>query len=77
MVLEGTNVNAGECNPVSTINTMQGCNRDGFQNEIADRQGPDPITPTTPSDQQTEAPTNKGTLSSHYIMFMLGATTWF
>ena len=27
--------------------------------------------------QQTESPVNLGEFKSHYVMFMLGASTWF
>ena len=41
------------------------------------RQGPDPTNPLIVPDAQSESPINQGTFKSHYLMFMLGATTWF
>jgi PAS domain-containing protein len=29
------------------------------------------------ADQQLQAPVNQGVFTSHYLLFMLGATTWF
>ncbi|HEY5937105.1 MAG TPA: outer membrane protein transport protein [Kofleriaceae bacterium] len=77
VVLEGSNNNPGECNPTSPIPDELGCNGDGVQRPLEDRQGPDPINPLVVPDQQLEAPTNQGVFESRYVMFMLGATTWF
>jgi long-subunit fatty acid transport protein len=77
MVLEGTNDNEGECNPISSQPDQLGCNRDGIQRPLDERQGPDPLNPLVVPDQQLEAPVNRGVFESRYIMFMLGATTWF
>ena len=56
---------------------MLGCNGDGVEHSPDERQGPDPINPLVNPDQQTEAPTNRGTYKSHYVLAMLGFTTWF
>ncbi len=48
-VLEGTNDNPGECNPTSSIPSMLGCNGDGNEDPIDEREGPG-------SDQPTEQP---------------------
>jgi long-subunit fatty acid transport protein len=77
VVLDSAIDNAGECNPTSPLPSELGCNRDGVQDPPEDREGPDPINPIIVPDQQLQAPVNKGTFSSHYIMFMLGASTWF
>ncbi len=77
MVLEGTNDNPGDCNPISPAPQDLGCNRDGVQAPLDERQGPDPINPLNVPDQQLQAPINQGEFKSHYVMFMLGATTWF
>lgn len=77
VILEGTNTNPGDCNPISAQPGDLGCNRDGVQAPLDGRTGPDPINPLVVPDQQLQAPVNQGTFTSHYLMFMLGATTWF
>jgi hypothetical protein len=47
------------------------------QAPIGDRRGPDPINPLLVPEQQLQAPINQGVFDQHYVMFMLGATTWF
>ncbi|MDB4961644.1 MAG: Long-chain fatty acid transport protein [Myxococcales bacterium] len=76
-VLEGTNDNEGECNPTSSLPSMLGCNGDGVEDPIEDRRGPDPINPLNNPDAQLQAPVNHGVFKSHYVLFMLGASTWF
>lgn len=75
VILEGTNDNKGLCNPVPGQPT--GCNGDGVQEPLDDREGPDPINPLVVPDQQLQAPVNQGVFKSHYVLIMLGATTWF
>jgi long-subunit fatty acid transport protein len=77
MVLEGKNDNAGDCNPISPNPDNLGCNRDGVERPIEDRRGPDPINPLLVPKQQLEAPVNQGVWEQRYVMFMLGASTWF
>ncbi len=77
LVLEGSNNNPGDCNPTSLMATETGCNGDGVQAPLEERQGPDPINPLVKPDQQLQAPVNQGVFESRYVMFMLGATTWF
>jgi long-subunit fatty acid transport protein len=77
VVLEGSNDNPGECNPISSVPNELGCNRDGVQKPLDERQGPDPINPLVTPPQQLEAPVNRGVFESHYLMLMLGATAWF
>ena len=77
VVLEGTNNVPGTCNPISPAPQDLGCNRDGVQAPLDERQGPDPLNPLVVPEQQFQAPTNQGVYESSYIMLMLGATTWF
>jgi long-subunit fatty acid transport protein len=77
VVLEGSNNNPGDCNPISSMPMDLGCNRDGMQDPLDEREGPDPINPLVVPDQQLQAPVNQGVFESHYVMFMLGASTWF
>ena len=58
---------AAPCNPTAM---MTSC-RPGEE----EHQGPDPINPT--SDPQAENPVNQGDYKAHYLLFMLGASTWF
>lgn len=80
-ILEGTRPSSRNCNPVvnpvGTSPLYTGCGPDGEQRAPADREGPDPINPLVNADQQLESPTNQGTYKSHYLMFMLGVSTWF
>lgn len=80
-ILEGTRSTSANCNPVAnpagTSPLYTGCSASGEQQAPADRQGPDPINPLVLPDQQLESPTNQGTYKSHYLMFMLGVSTWF
>ena len=73
-VFEGKNTNEGACNPTST---MQGCIGNGSENELEDRQGPDPVNPLIVPDAQAENPVNQGTIESSYLLFMVGVSTWF
>ena len=77
VVLEGENDNAGECNPISPQPADLGCNRDGVQEPLDEREGPDPINPLLVPEQQLQSPVNKGVIDSRYIMLMLGATASF
>jgi long-subunit fatty acid transport protein len=77
LVHAGKNENAGDCNPISSNPNELGCNRDGVQQPLEDRRGPDPINPLLVPKQQLEAPVNQGVFESGYVMFMLGASTWF
>ncbi len=79
-VLEGSNENPGagvdgqDCNPTSAdLNACGG----GSPRPLEDRQGPDPTSPLLTPELQFENPFNQGTIKSHYVLFMLGATTWF
>jgi len=74
-VFEGTNENPGakadgsDCNPTSA---MLGCTGTGAERPPTDRQGPDPTNPLLTPDTQAENPYNQGSITSHYLMFMLG-----
>jgi hypothetical protein len=48
--------------------TAPGCGGD-------EHQGPDPINPTAAD--QAESPVNQGDYKAHYLLFMLGVSTWF
>jgi long-subunit fatty acid transport protein len=74
-IFEGTNTNDGECNPTDTLHL--GCNSDGNERPLDQREGPDPIDPTKTPEFQYESSVNKGTYKSNYVLFMLGFTTWF
>jgi long-subunit fatty acid transport protein len=88
-VYEGTNTNPGagpggaDCNPTGFDNGMGqqvsfGCTGDGQTLRPLDqRQGPDPTNPLFEPEFQSESPYNQGTIKSHYVLFMLGFSTWF
>jgi long-subunit fatty acid transport protein len=76
-VFEGTNKNPGvnadgsDCNPTGSsisCNPVHGPN---------DRQGADPTSPLLTPDTQTENPIGQGSITSHYLMFMLGFSKGF
>ncbi|MEJ7597475.1 MAG: outer membrane protein transport protein [Kofleriaceae bacterium] len=73
-ILEGSPSNPGTCNPLTT---MTGCASDGSIQPIEDRKGPDPINPLNVPMSQLESPINQGDYKAHYLMFMLGMSTWF
>lgn len=79
-VLEGENTNpgaqagGGDCNPTSG---SIGCLGNDQQRPLDQRQGPDPTSPLLEPKDQFENPYNQGTIKSHYLLFMLGFTTWF
>lgn len=72
-ILEGSpsNPNSGggaePCNPTMD---MSDCGAGA-------RQGPDPINPVSEPDMQTESPVNQGDYKAHYVLLMLGVSTWF
>ncbi len=81
-VFEGTNENepAGEtagtlCNPTRV--NPSGCAGGGASRDIKDRLGPDPTNPLFAPEVQFENPINQGTITSHYLLFMLGYNRWF
>jgi long-subunit fatty acid transport protein len=73
---EGTNENPGaaadgsDCNP--TPANPVGCGAGGAIRVPNDRQGPDPTNPLVGPDVQTENPYNQGSITSHYLTFLLG-----
>jgi long-subunit fatty acid transport protein len=78
VILEGSPENPGNCNPTGPATGQQfGCGPGNTENEVDDRQGPDPITPVLLSELQTESPVTQGTYKAHYVLFMLGFSTWF
>jgi long-subunit fatty acid transport protein len=82
-VLEGTRTDSRNCNPVVDPSKnsppqnvpYSGCGPGDIQQALGDRKGPDPINPV--QKDQLENPVNQGTFKSHYLMFMLGVSTWF
>ncbi|MBA3456862.1 MAG: outer membrane protein transport protein [Deltaproteobacteria bacterium] len=77
-ILEGSPDNPGMCNPTGPAQGQTfGCAGGNMENPIAEREGPDPITPVSPPGVQTESPVTQGTYSAHYVLFMLGFSTWF
>jgi long-subunit fatty acid transport protein len=81
-ILEGTRSTDRNCNPTmnpdpNATPRFTGCGPGDVQQAPEDRSGPDPINPLVLPEQQLENPTNQGTYKSHYLMFMLGVSTWF
>jgi long-subunit fatty acid transport protein len=74
VILEGTRTDPRNCNPTAA---NMGCAGNGVDQPTDQRQGPDPIVPILDAEHQSENPVNEGTYKSHYILFMLGASTWF
>ncbi|HSD90139.1 MAG TPA: outer membrane protein transport protein [Kofleriaceae bacterium] len=78
-VYEGTNTNPGanadgtDCNPTPA---MLGCSAAGDR-PPGQRQGPDPTNPLLTPNTQGENPINQGSITSHYLMFMLGFSKGF
>lgn len=75
-VLEGTQTNPGSCNPAGTIGN-QGCDGTGNPTPVDQRHGWDPVTPIVVAGNQFQSPVNQGSITSHYLELMLGATTHF
>jgi hypothetical protein len=80
VVLEGTQTNPGaspdgsDCNPTRTTLSCPGTTG---PRPLDERQGPDPTNPLLTPENQFENPFNQGSIKSHYLMFMLGFSTWF
>ncbi len=81
-VYEGENTNPGakadgsDCNPTLAAGSL-GCGTNGQDRPLEERQGPDPTNPLLQPPFQAENPYNQGTYKSHYILMMLGFSTWF
>jgi hypothetical protein len=73
-VYEGSRTNAGTCNPTSNA---PGCSGTGQDTPQPQRTGPDPINPLLTPDVQAQSPYNQGTMTSKYVLLMLGVSTWF
>jgi long-subunit fatty acid transport protein len=73
-VLEGTRAVGTLCNPTPT---NRGCNGTNVDAPPEDRTGADPINPIFDPNSQSESPVNHGKFSSHYLLLMVGATTFF
>ena len=73
-ILEGSpqnpNVGGGAtpCNPTANSPTCNGS---------TEHQGPDPINPIVPADNQALNPVAQGDYKAHYLLLMLGASAWF
>jgi long-subunit fatty acid transport protein len=76
IALQGTRSDSRTCNP-DAVSPPQGCGPNGAVQSLDDREGPDPIKPLVVTSSQAENPINQGTFKSHYLMFMIGASTWF
>lgn len=81
VILEGTRTNKGNCNPSGNVGDT-GCQNpplppDNTTGSGPTRTGADPTLPTFTVDNQPDSPVNQGTFTSHYLMIMLGASTWF
>ncbi len=73
---QGTRTDDRNCNPVMMVPAV-GCGAGGAVTPVDHREGPDPINPLVATQSQVENPVNQGTYKSHYLMFMLGMSTWF
>jgi long-chain fatty acid transport protein len=65
------------CNPTSS---MAGCDGSGVQTPVADRTQPDPIQPLADPNNNNlhmQSPINSGTITSHYVFFLLAANYQF
>lgn len=72
-ILEGSPQNPnsnGATEPCNPTSGNPGCGGD-------EREGPDPINPITNPELQAESPVAQGDYKSHYLLFMLGFSTWF
>lgn len=73
-ILEGSpsnpNIGGGAepCNPTAVDPTCNGS---------TEHQGPDPVNPLFNADVQALSPVAQGDYKSHYLMLLLGASTWF
>jgi long-subunit fatty acid transport protein len=76
-IYEGSPENAGDCNILEDTPDTRGCNMDGNERPLDQRNGPDPINPLVVPNQQTENPIAQGTYKAHYKLIMLGFSTWF
>jgi long-subunit fatty acid transport protein len=82
-IYEGTRTQNRGCT-VTGLAGSDGCGPGGTEQNIPGwsstgpfRAGPDPINPIVNADVQAEHPVNEGTYNSHYILLMLGMSTWF
>lgn len=77
VALQGTRSDSRTCNPALNPSMQEGCGPGGSVQGLDDRQGPDPINPLVVPTSQAENPVNQGTFKSHYLLFMIGVSTWF
>ena len=82
VILEGTRTSNRNCDPTGMTGSI-GCSGtgdapvDGYGQGQPTRIGPDPINAIVDAGSQAEKPVNQGTFTSHYILIMVGASTWF
>lgn len=74
IILEGDRTVDNTCNPT---NMDPGCDGNGLETPVDDREFPDPIQPLEGQLNQKQNPYNAGDYSSGYLLFSLGVTTWF
>jgi long-subunit fatty acid transport protein len=73
-IYEGSRTQNRNCTPMSPT---QGCSATGTPDPSGQQIGVNPTNPLFQFNGQLEDPVNQGTIVSHYVMFMLGASTWF
>jgi long-subunit fatty acid transport protein len=75
---QGSRTSDRGCNPALVPGEPpQGCGPGMSEQPVDQRQGPDPTNPLVVANAQAENPVNQGTFKSHYLLFMLGMSTWF
>ena len=75
-VYEGSREVGDGCNPTWG---QEGCGDpdNNTSAPVEDRNAPDPAQPPVRPNEHNQSPFNQGTYESHYLMFMLGFSTWF
>ncbi len=73
-VYEGSRTQNRNCTPTSAT---QGCGPGNTPEPFNQQTGANPTNPVFQFNGQLEDPIDQGTIVSHYVMFMLGASTWF
>lgn len=73
-IYEGTRTQGNGCMPMAA---NQGCGPGGAPLGFGQQAGASPINPIIPATGQFEDPVDQGTITSHYVELMLGASTWF
>ncbi|HEY1811918.1 MAG TPA: outer membrane protein transport protein [Kofleriaceae bacterium] len=73
-VYEGTRNQNRNCVPTSPT---QGCGPGGAPETFQQQTGTNPVNPVFQFNGQLEDPVDQGSINSHYVILMLGASTWF